>query len=49
MYIGTLARLMGWNGRLMPIGAFTAAGRRSFPDGAAKAADTVMAWVGDGK
>lgn len=68
----TLARLMGWNGRLMPIGftsgevpslamnlpllknysivgVFTGAWMERFPDEAARAADAVMAWVGEGK
>jgi NADPH2:quinone reductase len=67
-----LARLMRWNGRLMPIGfasgdvpslamnlpliknysivgVFTGAWTERFPDEAARAADTVMAWVGQGK
>ena len=69
---GTLARLMGWNGRLIPIGfasgeipllpmnlpllknfsivgVFTGAWTEKFPDEAAPAADTVMAWVGERK
>jgi NADPH:quinone reductase len=68
----TLARLMRWNGRLMPIGfasgevpslamnlpllknysivgVFTGAWTERFPDEAARAADTVMAFVGEGK
>ena len=68
----TLARLMGWNGRLMPIGfasgevpsvpmnlpllknysivgVFTGAWTERFPDDAARAADTVMAWISEGK
>jgi len=68
----TLARLMRWNGRLMPIGftsgeipslamnlpllknysivgAFTGAWGERFPDEKTRAADTVMAWVGEGK
>jgi NADPH:quinone reductase len=68
----TLARLMRWNGRLMPIGfaggevpslpmnlpllknysivgVFTGAWTEQFPDEAAHAADTVMAWISEGK
>jgi len=68
----TLARLMRWNGRLMPIGftsgeipslamnlpllknysivgVFAGAWTDRFPDEASRAADTVMAWVGEGK
>src|SRR5215468_5414155 len=68
----TLARLMRWNGRLIPlgftggevptlamnlpllknysiVGAFTGAWTERFPDEAARAADAVMAWVGEGK
>jgi NADPH2:quinone reductase len=68
----TLARLMRWNGRLMPIGftggeipslpmnlpllknysivgVFAGAWGERFPDEMACAADTVMAWVGEGK
>jgi NADPH2:quinone reductase len=68
----TLARLMRWNGRLMPIGfaggevpslamnlpllknfsivgVFTGAWTERFPDQSARAADTVMTWVGAGK
>jgi NADPH2:quinone reductase len=68
----TLARLMRWNGRLMPIGftggevpslamnlpllknfsivgVFAGAWAERFPDEAARAADTVMGWVGEGK
>jgi NADPH:quinone reductase len=71
LFVG-LARLMRWNGRLMPIGftsgevpslpmnlpllknysivgIFTGAWTERFPDEAARAADTVMAWVGQGK
>jgi NADPH:quinone reductase len=68
----TLARLMRWNGRLMPIGftggeipslemnlpllknysivgVFSGAWAERFPDEANRAAETVMAWVGEGK
>ena len=68
----TLARLMRWNGRLMPIGftsgeipslamnlpllknfsivgVFAGAWTERFPDDAMRAAETVMAWVGEGK
>jgi NADPH2:quinone reductase len=68
----TLARLMRWNGRLMPIGftsgevpslamnlpllknysivgVFIGPWRERFPDDAGRAAETVMAWVGEGK
>ncbi len=68
----TLARLMGWNGRLMPIGftsgevpslamnlpllknfsivgVFAGAWTERFPDDAGRAAETVMAWVGEGR
>jgi NADPH:quinone reductase len=68
----TLARLMRWNGRLMPIGftsgeipslamnlpllknysvvgVFIAPWKERFPDDARRAAETVMAWVGEGK
>jgi NADPH:quinone reductase len=68
----TLARLMGWNGRLMPIGftsgeipslpmnlpllknysvvgVFCGAWGEKFPDEEARAADTVMTWVDEGK
>jgi len=68
----TLARLMRWNGRLMPIGftsgevpslpmnlpllknysivgVFTGAWVERFPDDASRAAESVMAWVGEGK
>jgi NADPH:quinone reductase len=68
----TLARLMRWNGRLMPIGftsgeipslamnlpllknysvvgVFIGPWKERFPDDAARAAETVMAWVGEGK
>jgi NADPH:quinone reductase len=68
----TLARLMRWNGRLMPIGftsgevpslamnlpllknysivgVFIGAWKERFPDNASRAAETVMAWVGEGK
>ncbi|MBR0693420.1 NADPH:quinone oxidoreductase family protein [Bradyrhizobium lablabi] len=69
---GTLARLMRWNGRLIPIGftsgeipslpmnlpllknysivgAFTGAWAERFPDERARAADTIMGWVAEGK
>ncbi len=68
----TLARLMRWNGRLMPIGftsgeipslamnlpllknfsivgVFAGAWTERFPDDAMRAAETVMAWVGEGR
>jgi NADPH2:quinone reductase len=68
----TLARLMRWNGRLMPIGfaggevplipmnlpllknysiigVFTGAWTERFPEEATRAADTIMAWIGEGK
>jgi NADPH2:quinone reductase len=68
----TLARLMRWNGRLMPIGftsgevpslamnlpllknysivgVFIAPWKERFPDDASRAAETVMAWIGEGK
>ncbi len=68
----TLARLMRWNGRLMPIGftsgeipslamnlpllknfsvlgVFAGAWTERFPDDAARAAETLMAWVAEGK
>ena len=68
----TLARLMRWNGRLMPIGftsgeipslamnlpllknysvvgVFIGPWKERFPDEARRAAETVMAWVGEGK
>ena len=68
----TLARLMRWNGRLMPIGftsgeipslamnlpllknysivgVFIGPWKERFADDARSAAETVMAWVGDGK
>jgi NADPH2:quinone reductase len=68
----TLARLMRWNGRLMPIGftsgevpslamnlpllknysivgVFIGAWKERFPDDARRAAETVMAWVAEGK
>lgn len=68
----TLARLMAWNGRLMPIGfaageipslpmnlpllknfsivgAFTGAWADRRPDEAARAAEIVMGWLGEGK
>jgi len=68
----TLARLIRWNGRLMPlgfaggevpslpmnlpllknysiVGVFTGAWAEHFPEEAARAADKVMAWVGEGK
>jgi NADPH:quinone reductase len=69
---GTLARLMGWNGRLLPIGftsgeipslpmnlpllknysvvgVFVGAWMERQPDAAARAAEAIMAWVGEGK
>lgn len=69
---GTLARLMRFNGRLLPIGftsgavpslamnlpllknyaiigVFIGAWKERFPDDARRAAETVMAWVGEGK
>jgi NADPH2:quinone reductase len=68
----TLARLMRWNGRLLPIGftsgevpslpmnlpllknysvvgVFIGAWKERFPDRASRAADTILAWVGEGK
>jgi NADPH2:quinone reductase len=68
----TLARLMRWNGRLMPIGftsgeipsvamnlpllknysivgVFIGPWMERFPDDAGRAAETIMAWVGEGK
>ena len=68
----TLARLMGWNGRLLPIGftsgeipslamnlpllknysvvgIFVGAWIKRYPDDAARAAEAIMAWVGEGK
>lgn len=68
----TLARLMRWNGRLMPIGftsgevpslamnlpllknysivgVFIGAWKERFSDDARRAAETVMAWVGEGR
>jgi len=68
----TLARLMRWNGRLMPIGftsgevpslamnlpllknysvvgVFIGAWKERFPHDAARAGETVMEWVGEGK
>jgi len=68
----TLARLMRWNGRLMPIGfacgeipslpmnlpllknysvvgVFIGPWKERFPEEASRAAETIMAWVGDGK
>ena len=68
----TLARLMRWNGRLMPIGftsgevpslamnlpllknysvvgVFIGAWKERFPDDASRAAETIMAWVGEGR
>jgi NADPH2:quinone reductase len=68
----TLARLMRWNGRLMPIGftsgeipslsmnlpllknysivgVFIAPWKERFPDDASRAAETIMAWVSEGK
>ena len=68
----TLARLMGWNGRLLPIGftsgeipslamnlpllknysvvgVFVGAWMERYPEEAARAAESIMAWVGEGK
>src|SRR5262249_39964256 len=68
----SLARLMRWNGRLMPIGftsgevpslamnlpllksysivgVFVGPWKERFPDDARRAAETIMAWVGEGK
>jgi NADPH2:quinone reductase len=68
----SLARLMRWNGRLMPIGftsgdvpslamnlpllknysivgVFAGPWKERFPDDASRAAETVMAWVSEGK
>ena len=68
----TLARLMRWNGRLMPIGftsgevpslamnlpllknysvvgVFIGAWKERFPDDASRAAETIMAWVSEGR
>jgi NADPH:quinone reductase len=68
----TLARLMRWNGRLLPIGftsgevpslamnlpllksysivgVFIGPWKERFPDEARRAAETIMAWVGEGK
>ena len=68
----TLARFMGWNGRLLPIGftsgeipslamnlpllknysvvgVFVGAWMERYPEEAARAAETIMAWVGEGK
>jgi NADPH2:quinone reductase len=68
----TLARLMRWNGRLMPIGftsgeipslamnlpllknysivgVFVGPWKERFSDDASRAAETVMAWIGEGK
>jgi NADPH2:quinone reductase len=68
----TLARLMRWNGRLLPVGftsgevpsvpmnlpllknysivgMFSGAWTDRFPDEAARAAETVMQWAGEGK
>jgi NADPH:quinone reductase len=68
----TLARLMAWNGRLLPVGfasgevpaipmnlpllknysivgVFTGAWADRFPDEVSRAADKVLAWVGEGK
>lgn len=68
----TLARLMRWNGRLMPIGftsgdipslsmnlpllknysivgVFIGPWKERFPDDAIRAAETIMAWVSEGK
>jgi NADPH:quinone reductase len=68
----TLARLMRWNGRLMPIGftsgevpslamnlpllknysivgVFIGPWKERFPEDARRAAETIMAWVGEGK
>lgn len=69
---GTLARLMRWNGRLLPVGfaggevpslpmnlpllknysvvgVFTGAWAERCPDESSRAADTVLAWVSEGK
>jgi NADPH:quinone reductase len=69
---GTLARFMGWNGRLLPIGftsgeipslamnlpllknysvvgVFVGAWMERCPEQAARASDSIMAWVGEGK
>jgi NADPH2:quinone reductase len=68
----TLARFMGWNGRLLPIGftsgeipslamnlpllknysvvgVFVGAWMERYPEQAARAAESIMAWVGEGK
>jgi NADPH2:quinone reductase len=68
----TLARFVGWNGRLLPIGftsgeipslamnlpllknysvvgVFVGAWMERYPDEAARAAELIMAWVGEGK
>ena len=68
----SIARLMRWNGRLMPIGfaggeiptipmnlpllknysivgVFSGAGSEKFPEEHARAADTVMAWIAEGR
>ena len=68
----TLARLMRWNGRLMPIGftsgevpslamnlpllknysvvgVFIGAWKERFPDDASRAAETIIAWVAEGR
>jgi NADPH2:quinone reductase len=68
----TLARLMAWNGRLLPVGfasgevpaipmnlpllknysivgIFTGAWADRFPNEVSRAADKVLAWVGEGK
>jgi NADPH2:quinone reductase len=68
----TLARLMGWNGRLLPIGftsgeipslamnlpllknysvigVFVGAWMERYQDEAARAAEAIMAWVGEGR
>ncbi|WFU13803.1 NADPH:quinone oxidoreductase family protein [Bradyrhizobium sp. CB3481] len=71
-HFAILARLMGWNGRLLPIGftsgevpslamnlpllknysvvgVFVGAWMERYPDEAARAAEAVMAWVGESK
>jgi NADPH2:quinone reductase len=68
----TLARFMGWNGRLLPIGftsgeipslamnlpllknysvvgVFVGAWMERYPEQAARAAESIMAWVGEGR
>ena len=70
--LATLARLMAWNGRLLPVGfasgevpaipmnlpllknysivgIFTGAWADRFPNEVSRAADKVLAWVGEGK